>query len=76
MGVAAGTLAWTRQKMSRLGVVLPDDMVAKLEHLPLADCKYISNSYRWMGVFGFLSFFFNFCFFFGFFCGIFTIVIF
>lgn len=42
MGVAAGALAWARQKVSRLGFVMPEDMLAKLENLPLVDCTTIS----------------------------------
>lgn len=37
MGMAAGLIAWCKQKMSRLGVILPDDLLQKLEHLPLTE---------------------------------------
>lgn len=37
MGMAAGLIAWCKQKMSRLGVILPDDLLQKLEHLPLKE---------------------------------------
>lgn len=35
--MAAGLIAWCKQKMSRLGVILPDDLLQKLEHLPLVE---------------------------------------
>eukprot|EP01116_Phalansterium_solitarium_P003577 TRINITY_DN1439_c0_g1_i1.p1 TRINITY_DN1439_c0_g1~~TRINITY_DN1439_c0_g1_i1.p1 ORF type:complete len:1931 (+),score=838.25 TRINITY_DN1439_c0_g1_i1:91-5883(+) len=37
MGVAAGLLAWCRQVLATLGIVMPHDLVAKLAHLPLID---------------------------------------
>jgi hypothetical protein len=36
--MAAALLGWYRQVASLLGIVLPDDLLLKLEKMPLVEC--------------------------------------